>query len=324
MQVVRRVGVGPGPGAVSSRRERSGPLPRLVEDVLAEIDKHTSRYEAVVGAHREAFPEYPSAVLREAVLNAVAHRDYGLEGATVDVTIWDDRIEVQSPGPLPGHITVENMRDEHYSRNRRLMRVLKLLDLVEEYGEGVDRMYAEMESRLMDPPVFAATTASVTVVLHNRSALSVDDQAWLALLGHMRLAATERRLLVLARHEGRITPRRLRAVLGQDADVDGLLATALAKGLVVREGRGGGAHYVLSDEIVMRAGGGGLEARSRKRQMLLDELQRRGSLSTAEAAVWLQHDDRALVKHLLDDLVRAGTARAEGRTRARRYFAVQR
>src|SRR5205823_14417807 len=108
VQVVRRVGVGPGPGPVSSRRELSGPLARLVEDVLAEIDKHTSRYEAVVGAHRETFPEYPPAVLREAVLNAVAHRDYGLEGATVDVTIWDDRIEIQSPGPLPGHITVEN------------------------------------------------------------------------------------------------------------------------------------------------------------------------------------------------------------------------
>ena len=89
---------------------------------------------------------------------------------------------------------------------------------------------------------------------------------------------------------------------------------------MVREGRGGGAHYLLSDEIVVRAGGGGLEARSRKRQMLLDELQRRGSLSTAEAADWIQDDDRALVKQLLDDLVRAGAARAEGRTRARRYF----
>lgn len=322
VQVVRRVGVGPGPGAVSSRREVSAPLPRVVEDVLAEIEGHTSRYEAVVGAHRESFPEYPTTVLREAVLNAVAHRDYGLEGATVDVTIWDDRIEVQSPGPLPGHITVDNMREEHYSRNRRLMRVLKLLDLVEEYGEGVDRMYSEMESRLMDPPTFAATSASVTVVLYNRSSLSVDDQAWLALLGHMPLSPAERRLIVLARHEGQVTPRRLRAAFGEDVDVDALIATAVAKGLVIREGRGGGAHYVLSDEIIMRAGGGGLEARSRKRQMLLDELRRRGSLSTAEAAVWLRDEDRTLVKQMLDDLVRAGAVHAEGRTRARRYFAL--
>lgn len=319
VQIVRRVGVGPGPGPVSGRMELSGPLPKLVENVLREIDDRTSRHEAVVGTHRETIPEYPAAVLREAVLNAVAHRDYGLTGATIDVTIWDDRIEIQSPGPLPGHITVENMRAEHYSRNRRLMRLLKLLDLVEEYGEGVDRMYAEMEVRLMQPPAFAATPASVTVVLHNRSVLSVEDQAWLALLGHMALTPLERRMLVLARHEGQLTPRRVRASLGTDTDVDGLFSTAMAKGLLVRQGRGGGAHYVVSDEVIIRAGGGGLEARSRTRQMVLDELTRRGSLSTVEAAEALD-TERALAKQILDDLVRAGAARAEGKTRGRRYY----
>jgi len=318
VQIVRRVGVGPGPGPVSAKTELSGPLPRLVEAVLRDVDQRTSHYDAVVGSHRETIPEYPAAVMREAVLNAVAHRDYGLAGATVDITIWDDRVEVQSPGPLPGHITVENMRAEHYSRNRRIMRVLKLLALVEEYGEGVDRMFDEMETRLMEPPAFTATPASVTVVLHNRSFLSIDDQAWLALLGHMALTPLERRTLVLARHERQLTPRRLRAALGDATDVDGLLSTALSKGLLVREGRGGGAHYLLSDEIVMRAGGGGLEARSRTRQMVLDELRRRGSLSTAEAADALDVD-RSLVKQILDDLVRAGAARAEGKTRARRY-----
>lgn len=109
-------------------------------------------------------------------------------------------------------------------------------------------------------------------------------------------------------------------MLGTDVDVDGLIATALSKGLLVREGRGGGVHYVLSDEVVMRAGGGGLKARSRTRQMLLDELRRRGSVSTAEAADYMPDADRILVKQMLDDLVRAGLARAEGRTRARRYY----
>lgn len=80
-------------------------------------------------------------MLREALLNALAHRDYGLRGATVDVTIWDDRIEIRSPGSLPGPITLENMRVEHYSRNRKLIGCLKALGLVLEYGEGIDRMF---------------------------------------------------------------------------------------------------------------------------------------------------------------------------------------
>jgi ATP-dependent DNA helicase RecG len=321
VQIVRRVGVGPGPGPVSGREDVDGPIPALLDRSLAFIDAHTSHHEAVVGTHRETFPEYPPAVLREAILNALAHRDYGLVGATVDVTIWDDRIEIRSPGSLPGHITTENMRSEHYSRNRRIMRVLKTLTLVEEYGEGVDRMFNEMESRLMEPPRFAATPSSVTVTLYNRSILSIDDQAWLALLGHLEdLTVQERRTLVIARHEDGVTPRRLRTAFGEEFDVDALIASLVARGLLVRVGRGGGARYVLSDEVVMRAGVAGVEARSRKRQMLLDEIHRRGSISTAEAADFLGEDDRALVRQMLDDLVRGRQALAQGRTRARRYY----
>jgi ATP-dependent DNA helicase RecG len=321
VQVVRRVGVGPGPGPVSAREDIEGPIPTLLERTLVFIDQHTSHHEAVVGTHRETFAEYPPAVLREAILNALAHRDYGLIGATVDVTIWDDRIEIHSPGPLPGHITTENMRSEHYSRNRRIMRVLKTLNLVEEYGEGVDRMFNEMEARLMEPPHFAATPSSLTVTLYNRSILSIEDQAWLALLGHLEdLTVQERRTLVVARHEEGVTPRRLRTIFGEPFDVDALIASTVAKGLLVRIGRGGGARYVLSDEVVMRAGVAGVEARSRKRQMLLDEIHRRGSLSTAEATDFLGETDRTLVRQMLDDLVRGRQAYADGRTRARRYY----
>jgi ATP-dependent DNA helicase RecG len=320
VQIVRRVGVGPGPGPVSAREDVDGPIPILLERTLVFIDRHTSHHEAVVGTHRETFAEYPPAVLREAILNALAHRDYGLVGATVDVTIWDDRIEIHSPGPLPGHITTENMRSEHYSRNRRVMRVLKTLNLVEEYGEGVDRMFNEMEARLMEPPHFVATPSSLTVTLYNRSILSIEDQAWLALLGHLEdLTVQERRTLVVARHGEGVTPRRLRTIFGEPFDVDALIASTVAKGLLVRVGRGGGARYVLSDEVVMRAGGAGVEARSRKRQMLLDEIHRRGSLSTAEATEFLGETDRTLVRQMLDDLVRGRQAYAEGRTRARRY-----
>lgn len=318
VQLVRRVGVGPGPGPSSGREECSGPLPALLDCCLRFIAEHTKRYQAVVGTRREILPEYPEAVLREALLNALAHRDYGLSGATIDVTVWDDRIEIQSPGSLPGHITLDNMRDEHYRRNRRIMRILKLLDLVEEYGEGIDRMIQEMEARLMEPPIFAATPSSVTVTLRNRFLVDVEDQVWLSLLGRYQLSAAERRALVIARREGAVTRRRLRAVM-PDADVESILTGAVAKGLLVKVGERGGSRYELSDELILRAGSQGMEAQVRKRQMLLDEIHRRGSLSTVEGAELID-EDMVVVRHLLNDLVRAGLARAEGRTRARRYY----
>jgi ATP-dependent DNA helicase RecG len=319
IQIVRREGVGPGVGPVSERAELRGPITELLAQALLFIDRHTSFKEAVAGTHREKIPEYPAAVLREAVLNALAHRDYGLAGSTVDITIWDDRIEIQSPGSFPGHITLDNMRAEHYSRNRRLMRVLRLFGLVEEYGEGIDRMFQEMEERLMEPPHFVSTASSVTVTLFNRSVLSIDDQVWLSLLGHLELSPQERRILVLGRHENGVTPRKLRQIFGDDVDAETLLRGARAKGLLTRVGRRGGVRHVLSDEVVMRAGGRGVEARTRKRQSLLDEIRRRASLSTAEAAAFLGEEDRGLVKQLLDDLVQAGEVLPKGRTRARRY-----
>ena len=320
VQLVRREGIGPGPGPSLAREECSGPLLDILAYCLRFVERHTKRFEVVAGARREALPEYPEAVIREAVLNALAHRDYGLTGATTDITIWDDRLEIRSPGPLPGHITVENMRDEHYSRNPRMMGVLKTLGLVEEFGEGVDRMFREMDARLMTPPDINATSSSVTVTLYNRILVSIDDQAWMALLADFPMTRDERLALVETRQRGAITRRRLRELL-PEADPGDVLAGAVAKGLLVRTGRGGGTRYELSREVVLRAGSEGMEAQRRRRQALLSEIDQRGSISTAEGARLLG-EDRMAVRALLNELAAAGIVRAEGKTRARRYYPV--
>ena len=318
VQLVRREGVGPGPGPSSAREECAGPFAATVDYCLRFVAAHTRRFEAVTGSRRDSLPEYPVPVLREAIVNALAHRDYGFTGATVDITVWDDRIEARSPGPLPGHITPDNMRAEHYSRNPRIMRVLKTLGLVEEYGDGVDRMYREMQARLLEPLVFEATASSVTVTLRNRMLVDVEDQAWLSQLGRDDLNADERRVVVAARRKGAVTPRDLRSML-PETDVDALLARLLAKGLLTRVGRRGGSRYVLSDAMVRLTGGPGMAVQNRQRQLLLDEIRRRGSLSTTEAATLLDAAP-ALARGILQELVRVGLARPAGRTRARRYY----
>ena len=320
VQLVRRVGVGPDPGATTDRVEVTGPIPVLVERMIAFVDKHTPATEVVSGRQRERVPAYPATVMREAVVNALAHRDYGLAGATVDVTVWDDRVEIKSPGGLPGHVTVDNIRDEHFSRNRIVMRVLKLLGLVEEYGEGVDRMFREMEERLLQPPSFAATPASVTVTLKSQSRLSVEDQVWLQLLGRPNLSTAERLALVEVRRQGVITRKRAAAFTAR-ADGETLLRALVAKGLLRQVGQRGGSRYVLTPEVVIRAGSTGIEARARRRDALLDDMRRRGSLSVNEGAALLD-GDVALARDLLREFVLAGLARAEGNTSARRYFPV--
>ena len=317
VQLIRRAGVGPGPGPASDRQSCSGPLVKTVEFCLAFIERHTRKFEVLPGTYREVMPEYPVFVVREALLNALGHRDYGLSGATIDITVWDDRIEFHSPGPLPGHITTDNMRFEHYSRNRTIMRVLKDIGLVEEFGEGVDRMITEMEQRLMQPPTFAAGEASLTVTLHNRFLVRVEDQPWLQLLGAGPDSAEERRALVETRRAGQLARRQFAGLL-PDMDIDRLLSTLVAKGLLARVGRGGGTQYELSAEVVARVGGSSIEVQRRRRQILLDEMARRSSVSRAEATVALGGDGRA-ARSLIGSLVAAGLVVAEGNTRARRY-----
>ena len=272
----------------------------------------------MTGLRRAALPAYPTVVVREAIVNALAHRDYGLTGATVDVTVWDDRVEVKSPGPLPGHITVDNMRREHYSRNPRIMGVLNTLGYVEEYGEGVDRMFREMESRLMEPPAFEATAVSVTVTLRNRVQVDLDDQVWLSQIDTSELTPDECRALIAARRHGAVTPRSLRALI-PDANVDAVLARAVSGGLLRRVGVRGGSRYILADAVLSRAGSGSPSEQQTHSQTLLDEIRRQGSLSSADGAALIGRDV-AYARALLNELVELELARAQGRTRARRYY----
>ncbi|WP_420445863.1 ATP-binding protein [Candidatus Poriferisodalis sp.] len=320
VHLVRRSGIGPIAGAASDRHECWGPLQGAIECCVDFIDKHTRTYEMVSGLFREPIPEYPLAVVREALLNALAHRDYGLVGTTIDVTVWDDRIEIRSPGPLAGHITVDNMREEHFSRNRRLMRTLRGMGLVEEFGEGVDRMYHEMEARLMLPPEFTATADSVTVTLRNQFLVDLDEQAWLLALDPWPGSAEERRVLVELRRRGEAAKRHLSDIL-PSIDLDSLLDEMRLRGLVKRVGRAGGTQYQLSDGVIRRAGapaGGEVYELSSR---LLQEIDRVGSLSTAEAAK-LVGVERAAARNVLNELAATGKVRLVGKTRARRYLRV--
>lgn len=99
-------------------------------------------------------PEYPPAVAREAAVNAVAHRDYSLCGDSIRLLMFNDRMEVYSPGRLPGHVTLENMLHERFSRNEVIVQILSDMGFIERLGYGIDRMIAAMQEAICRPRVF--------------------------------------------------------------------------------------------------------------------------------------------------------------------------
>jgi ATP-dependent DNA helicase RecG len=145
---VRFVGTEPrGPGGLAGygrREEFNGALARVIENAWTVLLQEM-RGEAVVrGLQREDRHVYPLFAVREALVNAVCHRDYRLSGKRVEVRQFDNRLEISSPGGLPGYITLDNIIEEHFSRNPRLVNGLFEWGYIEQLGLGIDRMIEEM------------------------------------------------------------------------------------------------------------------------------------------------------------------------------------
>jgi len=114
--------------------------------------------------------EYPLEAARELVVNAVAHRDYSVSGDSIRLFLFSDRMEVYSPGGLPGPITVDNIKDERFSRNPIIVQVLADLHFIERLGYGVDRVIELMRQQNMQEPEFEERAGGFRVTLRSNRA----------------------------------------------------------------------------------------------------------------------------------------------------------
>lgn len=112
----------------------------LIDQALDFIERNVGHSAALEGARRRDSAAYPSEVLREAVVNAVAHRDYTIAVTDIEIAIFDNRVEIISPGRLPNTVTVEKMRSGYRAtRNELIKEVLRDYRYVDARGLGVPR-----------------------------------------------------------------------------------------------------------------------------------------------------------------------------------------
>jgi ATP-dependent DNA helicase RecG len=147
------------------RKEVHMTLPDSVQEAQMWLLANMRKGSRLEGSGREDFTEYPEEAVREAIVNAVAHRDYSVEGEFIRVTMFADRIEFYSPGRLPGHVTVANILDERYSRNPVIVQVLADLGMIERLGYGVNRMVHLMAEWNLPEPQFKETAGGFVVTL---------------------------------------------------------------------------------------------------------------------------------------------------------------
>ena len=115
---------------------------KTVEYLETQVAEHTFLEQSGKFITRR---DYPKFVIQEMVVNACCHRAYNIKGTEIQIKMFDDRIVFESPGKLPGMVRPSNIRNTHFSRNPKIAAFLKSYHYVKEYGEGVDRMYRELE-----------------------------------------------------------------------------------------------------------------------------------------------------------------------------------
>jgi ATP-dependent DNA helicase RecG len=180
---------------------------------------------------------YPEDACREALTNAIAHRDYSIEGRAIEVYVFDDRLEVRSPGALLSTVTVEgirSLRGVHQSRNTIVARTLRELGYMREMGEGFRRIFQLMRAHDLVEPELTADDQSFVVSLQHRSVFSEDDQRWIEAYEHFDLERDEEKALLLGRTEAPLSVQQIMDAvdLVDTEDYRALIERLQQKGLI--------------------------------------------------------------------------------------------
>jgi len=127
-------------------------LLRNIDEAILFIERHLNLAYEIKEVRRKEILEIPEFVIREAIVNAVAHRDYFERGANVQVDIFDNRVEISNPGGLPKGLKPENFGKHSVARNSLVSALLHRCNYIEKAGTGVQRMRDSMkEGGLLEP-----------------------------------------------------------------------------------------------------------------------------------------------------------------------------
>lgn len=144
-------------------------IPKIIQQVKNAITLQLREFQYLdENGVFKVIPEYPEFAWFEGIVNSLAHRNYSIMGDHIRVSLYDDRLEILSPGKLPNIVTLDNMLNTRYSRNPRIARVLGEFGWVKELNEGVKRIYDEMQMYFLKSPTYSEPNGnSVLLVLEN-------------------------------------------------------------------------------------------------------------------------------------------------------------
>lgn len=226
-----------------------GTIPQIIDEAEKFVNRNIRHGIRIVGFRHVNVHEYPIEAIREAITNALCHRDWGLLGSQVRVAVFDDRIFVDSPGRLPPGVTLQNIEKVRVLRNPIIAQLLYDIEYIENWGSGVPRMRRAMREYNLNPPIFDEPGPNFTVTFFGPGERFMRElearPKWMSGLNERQVKIVE--YLV---EQGKITNqdyRKMFAVSSKTATNE--LTALMKKRLVKRQGAGRSTVYIFTPEI---------------------------------------------------------------------------
>lgn len=302
------------PGPAQRRKEYRRGFFLVLDDLWNTVDLRNEVQHFRDGFVVWDIRTFSEIVVREAILNAVSHRDYRLAGS-VFVRQYPRRLEIVSPGGFPAGITLENILWRQAPRNRRIAEVLQRCGLIERSGQGVNLMFEESIKESKPTPDFSDTDEHQVAVTIRGEVQDPQFLKFLEKVGKERLASfTTRDLLVLdAVNRGEPVPEALK----------NRLPNLIEEGIVERVGRG---KYILSRRFYTFIGKRGVYTRKKglprraNKALLLEHIKENPGCQLQELTQVLPQLSYRQVQELLRELKREELVYSMGKTKAGRWF----
>lgn len=193
-------------------REALDGLPRTVEGcAYKQVYESVAATKKIIEGVRRMTPEgliaveYPEETLHEIITNAVLHRDYSIPD-DIHIRVYDNRVEVESPGSLPGHITPQNILEERFARNGNIVRIINKFPNPpnKDVGEGLNTAFRAMKLLHLKEPEILQRESSVLVVIRHEQLASPEERIMSFLDDHESINNGEARELCVIREDWRI------------------------------------------------------------------------------------------------------------------------
>ena len=264
-------------------------------------------------------PTFNESVVREAILNAVSHRNYQLAGS-VFIRQYPDKLLIESPGGLPNGISLDNILDRQVPRNRRIAEILALCGLVERSGQGMNIIYETSVKEAKQLPDFTGTDDSLVSLSLSGLILDKKMLALINKIGNERLEnlSTTDFLAINALYYDKPLTDTMR----------GRLKHLIEMGIIEHVGRN---RYVLSRSLYNAAGKPGVHTRivgldrETNKELLMKHIREKGNEGAAfkEFQQVLPSHNRSQIQVLLRELRKEGRVCCVGNTSAARWFTGQ-